>query len=184
MRFVPCCNCWHNISYQNLDYSFLLAILQKIRCPLMRRSGPGTLIIHNTSMKVLILKVENNPPLVNWHPQIPTQQPAHSSLPLPPNITKLSSCSMKHLFLFLFDMGDSIKASGSKCCNTRLSVEMSKNVTLCHSKRKKIAYIPLSLALLTPEVLNKQDLYPWPRNASKSTCLLGLAVKCRAVLAA
>lgn len=54
---------------------------------------------------------------------------------------------MKHLFLFLFDMGDSIKASGSKCCNTRLSVETSKNVTLCRSGRKKIAYIFLSLSL-------------------------------------
>lgn len=82
-------------------------------------------------------------------------------------------------------MGDSIKASGSKCCNTRLSVETSKNVTLCRSERKKIAYIFLSFFFpLSPEVLNKQDLYPWPRNASKSTCLLGLAVKCRAVLAA
>ncbi|KAK1887949.1 Alpha-agarase [Dissostichus eleginoides] len=36
----------------------------------------------------------------------------------------------------------------------------------------------------TLKVLNKQDLYPWPRNASKSTCLLGLDVKCGAVLAA
>ncbi len=37
---------------------------------------------------------------------------------------------MKHLFLFLFDKGVSIKASGSKCCSTRPSVETSKRVTL------------------------------------------------------
>lgn len=107
----------------------------------MRLSRPGTLIIHTTSKKVFILRVEKNPQLVNWHPHSSLHPPHQPSSPfIPPTI---SSSSMKHLFLFLFDMGDSIKASGSKCCNTRLSVEMSKNVTLCCTERKNSLHFSL-----------------------------------------
>lgn len=44
---------------------------------------------------------------------------------------------MKHLFPFLFDVGDSIKASGSNGCNTQASVEMSENLTLPYWKGEK-----------------------------------------------
>ena len=49
----------------------------------MGLSRPGALIIHTTSKKVLILRVENNPALAYWHPQTPTQQPARPSFALP-----------------------------------------------------------------------------------------------------
>lgn len=41
---------------------------------------------------------------------------------------------MKHFSLFLFDTADSIEASGSSCCHTQASVEMSQNVTLPYGK--------------------------------------------------
>ena len=44
---------------------------------------------------------------------------------------------MKHLLIFLVDMGDSIKAVGAKWCTTRLSVEMSRNVTLYRAERER-----------------------------------------------
>lgn len=143
----------------------------------MRPSRPATLIIHTTSKKALKVRFQPNPGTLNARPALPV---------LPPTITKLDSSSMKHLFLFLFDTGDSIKASASDCWNSRASVEMSENVTLPYQKARKhlTFFSSLSLSSPPPEILNKQDLYLWPRNASKSTCLLGRAGKCRAQLAA
>lgn len=75
---------------------------------------------------------------------------------------------MKHLFLFLFDMGDSIKASGSNCCNTQASVEISENVTLPYwkGKKKKIAYIFSS------------RLFFFSSRSTEQTRLVSLAQKC------
>ena len=168
-----------------LDYGFRFRILQKIRCLLMSLSRPATLIMTQHLRKCLYRGLRITLP---WWPD--THRAAGSPLPfspspfLPPTITKLSSSSMKHLFLFLFDMGDSIKASGSKRCNTRLLLRRQRMLLSAVVKEKNSLHFSLFFLSLSPEVLNKQDLYPWPRNASKSTCLLGLAVKCRAVLAA
>lgn len=170
-----------------LDYGFPRVVLYEKGCPSVRLSEPGALVIQWKCFYGGLRRTFPRRTDIHRHPHRSLLTPPFALVPfLRPTITKLSSSSMKHLFLFLFDMGDSIKASGSKCCNTRLSVETSKNVTLPSERKNSLhppPHPPLSL-FFPPEALNKQDLYPWPRNASKSTCLLGLAVKCRAVLAA
>lgn len=106
----------------------------------MRPSRPATLIIHTTSKKALRVRFQQNPPTLNRRWVLPV-------LPVIPPIIKLSSSSVKHLFLFLFNMGDSIKAAGSNCCNTQASAEMSENVTLAYWTRKNSLHFFLSFFL-------------------------------------
>ena len=59
-----------------------------------------------------------------------------------------------------------------------LSVEKTKSATLM-ALQKTYQNIKLlaSFSFFSSEAVNKQGVHPWPRNASKSTHLLGLHVE-------
>lgn len=73
---------------------------------------------------------------------------------------------MKHLFLFLFDMADSIKASGSKGCNGKLSVETSR--TLLSGVVKEKNGLHFSKIVFSLEALDKPDLDLHPRTFQRA----------------